>query len=95
MSDFPALKEQIRQASEIAEIVGGYGVALRQNGRTLIGLCPFHADQTPSLTIYPTTQSWYCFSCRIGGDVFDFVERQEHLSFREAFQHLARRAGIV
>ncbi len=95
MNEFPALKEQIRQASEITEIVGSYGIALHQNGRTLIGLCPFHTDRTPSFTIYPSTQSWYCFSCRIGGDVFDFVERKERLSFRDAFQHLARRAGIV
>lgn len=86
-------KEQVRQATDIAELVGGY-MQLRRQGRNFIGLCPWHDDSRPSLQVNQERQSWKCWVCDIGGDVFSFMMKAEGVEFREALEMLAERAGI-
>jgi DNA primase len=86
-------KEQVRQATDIVELVGKY-LDLRRQGRHFVGLCPWHNDRKPSLTVNPDRQTWKCWVCDIGGDVFSFVMQKEGCDFREALQMLADRAGI-
>jgi DNA primase len=75
------------------EVIGDY-VALKPAGRRLKGLCPFHSEKTPSFSVDPERRSWYCFGCNEGGDLFSFVQKIESISFVEAAERLARRAGI-
>lgn len=86
-------KEQVRQATNIVDLVGGY-LDLRRQGRVFVGQCPWHDDSRPSLQVDASRQSWKCWPCAIGGDVFSFVMRYEHVEFREALEMLADRAGI-
>ncbi|HEX2473358.1 MAG TPA: CHC2 zinc finger domain-containing protein [Lacipirellulaceae bacterium] len=86
-------KEQVRQAIDIVELVGSY-VQLRRQGRNFVGLCPWHDDSRPSLQVNPERQSFKCWVCDIGGDVFSFVMKAEGLEFREALEMLAERAGV-
>lgn len=91
-----SFREEVRRASDIVRVTGEYGVTLKKQGRLFKGLCPLHPDKkTPSLVVYPETQSWYCFGCRRGGDVFDFVKERSNCDFSEALRELARRAGIT
>lgn len=87
------LKERIREASDIVEVVNGY-VPLKRAGANFVALCPFHQEKTPSFHVNPTKQIFYCFGCRKGGDVFAFVQEYEKLSFPEALRRLAERAKI-
>ena len=95
MSFGPAFdaKEQVRQAVDIVDLVGSY-VQLRRQGRNYVGICPWHDDSRPSLQVNPERQSFKCWVCDYGGDVFSFVMRAENLEFREALELLAERAGI-
>ena len=95
MSLGPAIdaKEQVRQAIDIVDLVGSY-VQLRRQGRNYVGLCPWHDDSRPSLQVNPERQSFKCWVCDVGGDVFSFVMKAEGLEFREALEMLAERAGI-
>ena len=88
MSFGPAFdaKEQVRQAVDIVDLVGSY-VQLRRSGRNFVAHCPWHDDQKPSLQINPDRQSFKCWVCDIGGDVFSFIMRAENLEFREARFH--------
>jgi len=86
-------KEQVRQAVDIVDLVGSY-VQLRRQGRNFVGLCPWHDDSRPSLQVNPDRQSFKCWVCDVGGDIFSFVMRAEGLEFREALELLAERAGI-
>jgi DNA primase len=86
-------KEQVRQAVDIVDLVSSY-VQLRRQGRNFVGLCPWHDDSRPSLQVNPERQSFKCWVCDIGGDVFSFVMKAEGLEFREALQMLAERAGV-
>ncbi|MCR4402813.1 MAG: DNA primase [Firmicutes bacterium] len=86
--------DELRAKSDIVEVISGY-VALKQAGRTYKGLCPFHAEKTPSFVVSPEKQLFHCFGCGAGGDVFSFVMKIENLSFAEAVRLLADRAGIV
>lgn len=80
----------IKRAHRIADVVAGYGVALRPSGRALVGRCPFHPDAgRPNLHVYVGNESWYCYRCAVGGDVLDFVRRVERVDFRAAAGHLA------
>ena len=80
----------LRRAHPVEQVVRGYGIVLRREGRRLVGRCPFHADGAhPNLHVYPDTASWYCYACHAGGDVIDFVRRREQLGFREACARLA------
>ena len=86
--------DEIKQRLDIVEVVSSY-VALKKAGRNYKGLCPFHAEKTPSFVVFPDTQSWHCFgACGTGGDVFSFIERQENLDFAGALRLLARQAGV-
>jgi DNA primase len=87
------IKEQIKRAINIVDLVGDY-VQLRREGRGYKALCPWHDDSRPSLQINPERQSFKCWVCDFGGDVFSFVMRQEKLEFPEALALLAERAGI-
>ncbi len=88
-----AIIREVRRAANIVEIVSEV-VALRQTGRNLVGLCPFHSEKTPSFTVNPEKQIFHCFGCGEGGDVFSFLMRQQGLNFPEAIKALARRYGI-
>lgn len=87
------VKERVRQATEIVDLIGGY-LPLRRQGRIYVALCPWHDDSRPSLQVNPERQSWKCWVCDIGGDVFSFLMKKENVDFREALQLLADRAGI-
>ena len=85
----------VREAARIDEIVGEH-VALRPAGvGSLKGLCPFHDERTPSFHVRPHLGMWHCFGCGEGGDVISFVQKIDHLSFTEAVEFLAQRAGIT
>lgn len=86
-------KERIRQATDIVELVGA-AHDLRRQGRNYVTICPWHEDSRPSLQINPERQTWKCWVCDIGGDVFSYMMRAEGVDFREAMQMLAERAGI-
>jgi len=85
--------ERVRAASEITAVVQSH-VALKKAGRTWKGLCPFHQEKTPSFTVSPERQTYHCFGCGAGGDVFRFVQETEKVTFPEALRLLADRAGI-
>ena len=87
------VKEQVRQAVDIVDLVGRY-IQLKRQGRGYVGLCPWHDDSRPSLQVNPERQSFKCWVCDIGGDVFTFTMKMEGVSFREALEILAERAGI-
>jgi DNA primase len=86
-------KEQVRQSIDIVELIGNY-VQLRRQGRNYVGLCPWHDDSRPSLQVNAERQSFKCWVCDIGGDVFSFVMKMENMEFREALELLAERAGV-
>ncbi len=85
--------ERIKEANDIVEVISER-LSLTRHGANYIGVCPFHADRSPSLTVSPTRQMYKCFACGEGGDVIKFVERHDSLTFFEACQWLARRAHI-
>lgn len=87
-------KELVRQSIDIVDLVGSY-VQLRRQGRNYVALCPWHDDSRPSLQVNPDRQSFKCWVCDIGGDVFSFIMKMEGVEFREALQMLAERAGIA
>jgi len=87
------LKERVRDAIDIVDLVGTY-LSLRRAGQGLVGLCPWHADSRPSFHVNPQRQTFRCWVCNVGGDVFSFLMRMERMEFREALEHLAQRAGI-
>lgn len=80
--------ERLKREHPIAQVVTDHGVALRRSGMHLVGRCPFHRDERPSLVVYPETRSFFCFGCRAGGDVIDFVRRAGNLGFRDAIARL-------
>ena len=84
----------IKNAVDIVALVGEY-VPLRRAGSKYKALCPFHDDHNPSLEVNPERQSFKCWSCGVGGDIFDFVKNKEHVDFPEALRMLADRAGIT
>lgn len=85
--------EQLRASNDIVSVISPY-VELRRRGKNLVGLCPFHNEKTPSFTVYPDSQSFYCFGCGAGGEVISFVRRIENLDFYEAVKSLADRSGM-
>jgi DNA primase len=85
---------QVREVTDVVALLGEY-VTLRPAGGTRMkGLCPFHQEKTPSFTVDSSRQHWFCFGCSEGGDAIDFLQRQESLSFVEAVERLAQRAGM-
>ena len=85
--------QEVVARNDITEVIGQY-VQLRHRGRTYTGLCPFHNEKTPSFTVYPDTQSFYCFGCGAAGDVINFVRKISNLGYVEAVKQLAGRAGM-
>ncbi len=92
--DRETLTRQVKEANDIVEVVGGY-VALRPVGQTYKGLCPFHDDSRPSFDVDPRRQRYRCWACGKFGDVFNFIQEIERVSFLEARELLARRVGIT
>lgn len=86
-------KERVRTATDIVDLIGSR-LELRRQGRNYVALCPWHSDRRPSLQVNSERQIWKCWVCDIGGDVFNFVMQDEGLTFPEALQKLADRAGI-
>ena len=87
------VKERVREAIDIVDVVGSY-ISLRRQGKAMTGLCPWHDDSKPSLQVNPERQTYRCWVCDVGGDLFNFVMRMEKVEFREALEQLADRAGI-
>ena len=85
--------EEVRMKNDIVDVVSQY-VKLTRRGSTYFGLCPFHNEKTPSFSVTPSKQMYYCFGCGAGGTVFNFVMEYENYTFGEALQHLADRAGV-
>src|SRR5688572_24851567 len=86
--------DAVRERTDIAEVVSRH-VSLTRKGRSLVGLCPFHQEKTPSFNVIPDKGIYHCFGCQAGGDVFKFLMTLEGLSFVEAVKELAEAAGIV
>jgi DNA primase len=87
------LKERVRSAVDIVDVIGGT-IELQPQGRNFVGRCPWHEDRRPSLSINQERQTWKCWPCDIGGDVFSFVMRRDGVDFPGALQTLAELAGI-
>jgi len=85
--------EEVRDRSDIEQVIGTY-VTLKRAGSNVKGLCPFHNEKTPSFTVYPDSQSFYCFGCGAGGDVITFTMKYNNLDYAGAIEYLASRAGI-
>ena len=88
------LVEDIRARNDVVEFIGSY-VNLKRAGSNFGGLCPYHNEKSPSFTVFPATQSFYCFGCGAGGDVITFAMRSENLDYPAAVEFLAKRAGIT
>ena len=86
--------EEIISRSDIASVVGQYVQFTKTSGNNLFGLCPFHSEDTPSFSVSTSKQMFYCFGCHKGGDVVTFIKEIEHLSYVEALQFLAEKAGV-
>ncbi len=86
--------EEVRQRNDIIDVISGY-VNLKKSGSNFTGLCPFHNEKTPSFSVSGTKQMYYCFGCGAGGNVYTFLMEYENLTFPEALEQLAERAGIA
>ena len=86
--------EQVLMRNDAETVIGSY-VSLKRAGSNLKGLCPFHSEKTPSFTVYPQDNSFYCFGCGAGGDVITFIRKKENLDYPDAVEFLADRAGIT
>jgi len=87
------LVEEIRSRNDIVDVLSGY-VKLQKKGASYFGLCPFHNEKSPSFSVSPAKQMYYCFGCGAGGNVFTFLQQYENYSFPEAIKVLAQRAGV-
>ena len=85
--------EEVRQRNDIVDVISSC-VHLKRSGSNYTGLCPFHNEKTPSFSVSPGKQMYYCFGCGAGGNVFTFLMEYENLSFVEALEQLAERAGM-
>lgn len=85
--------QELKYKTDIEDVISTY-VSLKRRGSTLVGLCPFHNEKTGSFTVYPETQSFYCFGCGAGGDAIGFLKRIENLDYMDAVKLLADRAGM-
>ena len=86
--------QQIKERLGIQDIIAPY-VKLKRAGKSLVGLCPFHKEKTPSFHVSPERGSWHCFGCGLGGDGFSFIEKIEGVDFKGALKILAEKAGVT
>ena len=87
------LIEEVRSRNDIVDLISGY-VSLKKKGSSYFGLCPFHNEKSPSFSVSRDKQMYYCFGCGAGGNIFTFLMEYENMTFPEAMQMLADRAGI-
>lgn len=85
--------QELQDKVDIESVISS-NISLKRRGKTLVGLCPFHNEKTPSFTVYPESNSFYCFGCGAGGDVITFVRRMENLDYIEAVKSVAQMAGV-
>ena len=85
--------QRLRDANDIVDMFRSYA-DVKKRGRTFVCCCPFHSEKTPSCTIYPESQSFYCFGCGVGGDAISFVRKMDNVGYLDAVQILAQRAGL-
>jgi len=93
MAEAGSVAEKVKQQADIVRVVGEY-VRLKKTGKDFSGLCPFHQEKTPSFTVSPLKQIFYCFGCGKGGDVYNFVMEMEKCEFPEAMKIVAEKCGI-
>jgi DNA primase len=93
MAEAGSFAERVKQQADIVRVVGEY-VRLKKSGQNFSGLCPFHAEKTPSFAVHPVKQIYHCFGCGVGGDVFKFVMEMEKCAFPEAIRIVAEKCGI-
>ena len=84
---------ELKEKIDIEEIISSY-VEIQRKGRNLMGVCPFHAERTPSFCVYPSSGSFYCFGCGAGGDVITFLRLIEHWDYVETVKFLCEKAGM-
>jgi DNA primase len=94
MAEAGSLAEKVKQQADIVRVIGEY-VQLKRAGQNFRGLCPFHAEKTPSFNVHPAKQIYHCFGCGQGGDVFKFVMEMEKCAFPEAIRLVAEKCGIA
>src|SRR5205085_11930486 len=93
MAEAGSVAERVKQQADIVRVVGEY-VRLKKAGKDFSGLCPFHQEETPAVTVSPIKQIFYCFGCGKGGDVFNFVMEMERCEFPDALRIVAEKCGI-
>src|SRR2546423_1650234 len=94
MAEAGSFADRVKQQADIVRVVGEY-VQLKKAGQSFRGLCPFHAEKTPSFNVHPTRQIYHCFGCAKGGDVFSFVMEMEKCEFPDAVRTVAEKCGIA
>src|SRR3989475_23033 len=94
MAEAGSFADRVKQQADIVRVVGEY-VRLKKSGQNFTGLCPFHAEKSPSFAVHPTKQIYHCFGCGVGGDVFKFVMEMEKCAFPEAIRIVAEKCGIA
>lgn len=87
--------EEIRDKCDLVEIISAHVALKKSGGKTFKGLCPFHNEKTPSFTVNPERQVWKCFGCGEGGSIFDFIMKVDNLTFPQAVEQLAKKAGVT
>ena len=94
MALFPqSFIDDLKHHADIVVVIQDY-VSLKKTGATYKGLCPFHGEKTPSFVVTPQRETWHCFGCGLGGDIFSFVMQRDGVTFPEALRTLATRAGV-
>jgi DNA primase len=94
MAEAGSFAERVKQQADIVRVIGDY-VRLKKSGQNFTGLCPFHAEKSPSFAVHPVKQIYHCFGCGVGGDVFKFVMEMDKVAFPEAIRVVAEKCGIA
>jgi DNA primase len=94
MAEAGSFAERVKQQADIVRVIGEY-VRLKKSGQNFTGLCPFHAEKSPSFAVHPVKQIYHCFGCGAGGDVFKFVMEMDKVAFPEAIRVVAEKCGIA
>src|SRR5262245_65174967 len=84
----------VKQQADIVRVIGDYVKLKKSGGQNYSGLCPFHNEKTPSLSVHATRQFYHCFGCGASGDVFSFVQKVENISFPESVRVVAQKLGV-